>query len=86
VSPLTNDGVNDWKHLSDKLKEHENNVEHITNIEKLREISMLQKILNDLTILYIEKYRIKFIDVNTIASNLVSRNTRENCFVRPFKY
>jgi len=47
---------------------------------------MLQKILNDLTILYIEKYRIKFIDVNTIASNLVSRNTRENCFVRPFKY
>jgi len=35
TSLLANDEVNDWKHLSEKLEEYENNVEHIANIEKL---------------------------------------------------
>lgn len=47
---------------------------------------MFQKILNDLTILYIEKDTIKHIDVDTTTSNYASRNTRENCFVRAFQY
>ncbi|XP_021746445.1 zinc finger MYM-type protein 5-like [Chenopodium quinoa] len=29
---LANDGVNDWKHLSEKLKLHENRVEQLTNM------------------------------------------------------
>ena len=26
---LVNDGLNDWKHLSERLKQHENNIEHM---------------------------------------------------------
>ncbi|XP_021774370.1 zinc finger MYM-type protein 5-like [Chenopodium quinoa] len=29
---LTSDGVNDWKHLGEKLKLHDNSVEHMTNM------------------------------------------------------
>ena len=29
---LANDGLNDWKYLSERLKQHENNIEHMTNM------------------------------------------------------
>ena len=31
-SHLANVGVNDWGHLSDKLKQHEDSLEHLTNL------------------------------------------------------
>jgi hypothetical protein len=35
---LANDGVKDWKHLSEKLKQHENSVEHLLNMKKWSDI------------------------------------------------
>ena len=31
-SHLANVGVNDWEHLSDKLKQHEDSLQHLTNL------------------------------------------------------
>ena len=40
---LANDGLNDWKHLSERLKQHENNIEHMTNMNTWIELRVILK-------------------------------------------
>jgi hypothetical protein len=37
---LTNEGTNDWKNLSARLKSHETTNEHITNMNDLIDLEM----------------------------------------------
>ncbi|PWA34934.1 hypothetical protein CTI12_AA614310 [Artemisia annua] len=39
-SQLANEGINDWKHLSDTLKFHENSSEHMINFRTLTELQV----------------------------------------------
>ena len=39
-SSLANEGLRDWKHLSEKLKQHENSVDHMSNMNKWSELKM----------------------------------------------
>ena len=37
---LASDGLNDWKRLSARLKDHENSVEHLTNMNTWNEVRL----------------------------------------------
>ncbi|CDY09507.1 BnaC02g20490D [Brassica napus] len=37
---FANDGFNDWKHLSERLKDHERSIEHMTNMETWNELKV----------------------------------------------
>ena len=37
---LTSDGLNDWKRLSARLKDHENSVEHLTNMNTWNDLRL----------------------------------------------
>ena len=37
---FANDGFNHWKHLSERLKDHERSIEHMTNMETWNELKV----------------------------------------------
>ena len=41
---LENDGLNDWKNLSERLKQHDNSIEHMTNMNTWTELRVRLKI------------------------------------------
>ena len=40
---IVNDGLNDWKDLSERLKQHENSIEHMTNMNTWTELRVRLK-------------------------------------------
>ena len=40
LSSLANDGLRDWKHLSDRLKHHEISADHMTNMKTWNELKV----------------------------------------------
>ncbi|XP_010490253.1 PREDICTED: zinc finger MYM-type protein 1-like [Camelina sativa] len=40
VTEIANDGYNDWKHLSERLKDHEKSVEHMNNMKTWKELKV----------------------------------------------
>jgi len=40
LSLLASEGLNDWKHISQRLKQHENGIEHMTNMNTWNELRM----------------------------------------------
>ena len=42
-SQLTSEGIRDWKHLGEKLKQHESSIEHLTNLRSCIELQIRLK-------------------------------------------
>jgi len=84
-SVLAYDGLNDWVHLSERLKEHEKSVEHIISMNSWYELrtrlskdQIIDKEMQEL--IKKEKKLLDEIDIDTIITDFASRTVRRNCF------
>ncbi|XP_021747881.1 zinc finger MYM-type protein 5-like [Chenopodium quinoa] len=78
---LANDGVNDWKHLSEKLKLHENSVEHLTNMSTWNETRLrlnknkgIDKELQEGILKEKERWRLILIRIVSVVKCLAKHN------------
>ncbi|XP_034207242.1 zinc finger MYM-type protein 1-like [Prunus dulcis] len=91
-SQLASEGSRDWKHLGDKLKQHEKSIEHITNLRSCVELQIrlktsqtidkeLQELIKKDT-LHWKNVMVRIIDVvKCLAThNLAFRGTNEKVF------
>ena len=63
---LANDGLNDWKHLTERLKQHENNIEHM--------VIQINRVLMDMHLVH-------YHDNSMFFMNICMLNLKLNVFI-----